>query len=854
RDRLLLRDDLVWPKPLTLVMAPAGYGKTVLLTQWAARQRRRRVRWVTLTPAHNDPRRLMDDLWQSLVPAESGRPGSAPAAQPRAVVADLTTLSGVLPTTLVLDDFDVLTDGRGLEICAALAEDAPSWLHLVLMGRAKPALASYRAGLSDRLVELGHTDLAFSAEEAADLLQRSTALGIDRPSAEALVARTEGWPAGLQIAARGIAADDDADAYIHAFDGTDPEVARYFAEHVLPGLSDDELRFLTGTSVLERMSGPSCDHVTGDHQGQAMLEALERRSVFTVRTPHDHASFRYHRLFRASLRQLLRERGRDREQPLLRRAAEWYLQRHEVDLGIDYLAEAGAWDDLVSQVLAHSGAMLERQQSAHVVAWVARIDPAVKAGRTDVLLLEATAMALSGLTAGLDRTVEALNAHHLSRADRLVADLAVCYATLSAGLDDEAAATADRVLLASRTIGEFEVPRWLGLVGSTSDVVAAARVARAVSQLAEGRIADAKRDLQAVPDEARAPWRSSALGLLAVGEALRGRLATAEDLVNRALALGADFDVRPSTLAVARLAAALVATERDELDRGSALLAEAGASLTGTRWPVLAAWILTERAHLALCEGAIEHALAILVETEGAADAAENGRTAEAGAARMPLLVRSRRAMVEARAHLATGDLRSAAAVLEPVRDAGTSEIFGARSRLAVESGDIDAARALVRRWPDDPEPRARLERCLWSAVVHSSEGDRASALAVLGAVVAECEIEHIVGLFRDAGPAALGLARALYGVAPTAFLRQVVERPLPVARPKRAKGLVVPLTEKEYTVLSLLPTRMSNTEIAERLGISHNTVKTHLKHIYRKFNAVRRSEVISVAERLHML
>jgi LuxR family maltose regulon positive regulatory protein len=257
---------------------------------------------------------------------------------------------------------------------------------------------------------------------------------------------------------------------------------------------------------------------------------------------------------------------------------------------------------------------------------------------------------------------------------------------------------------------------------------------------------------------------------------------------------------------------------------------------------VLEAWIVTERAHLALSDGAIENAFAVLAEG------------AQAGPENVPLLIRSRRAVVEARAHLATGDLRSAAAALEPVRDAPTSEVFGARARVAIESGDIDAARALVRRWPDDPEPRARLERCLWSAVVHSSEGDRASALAVLGAVVAECEIEHIVGLFRDAGPAALGLARALYGVAPTAFLRQIVERPLPVARPKRAKGLVVPLTEKEYTVLSLLPTRMSNTEIAERLGISHNTVKTHLKHIYRKFNAVRRSEVISVAERLHML
>jgi LuxR family maltose regulon positive regulatory protein len=209
---------------------------------------------------------------------------------------------------------------------------------------------------------------------------------------------------------------------------------------------------------------------------------------------------------------------------------------------------------------------------------------------------------------------------------------------------------------------------------------------------------------------------------------------------------------------------------------------------------------------------------------------------------------------VAARAHLAVGDSRGATAELELARDSETTEIFGVRARLAVEGGDLATARALVRRWPDDPEPRARLERCLWSAVVYNAEGDGQSALSVLTAVVAECEIERMVGLFRDAGPPALSLARVLYGIAPGSFLRHVVERPALTVRPTRTKGLVIPLTDKEFAVLSLLPTRLSNTEIAERLGISHNTVKTHLKHIYRKFNAVRRSEVIGVAERLHLL
>jgi LuxR family maltose regulon positive regulatory protein len=833
----------VWPKRLTLVVAGAGYGKTVLFTQWAARQRgRRAVRWVTLAQAHNDRHRLPGDVWQSLAPPDAERATALPRPGDGAALVDaLAALQRVRPTTLVLDGLDTLTDATALETCATLVDDGPSWLSVVLIGRAEPSVPSYRAGLSDELVELGPRDLAFSPEEAADLLQRCGASSMGRSEAEGLVEWSEGWPAGLEIAARAVRAAPER-PLAEALERAAPDVARYIGGEVLAPLAPSEVRFLCETSVLDAMSGPLCDYVVGEHHSQAVLEALAHRSVFTARGTADGEWFRYHRLFRSVLRQRLAEGGAAREELLLRRAADWYLERRDYDAAIDYLAQAGAWDDLIREVRLRSPAILEHQRFAQVVQWVRRIGPDAKAGRTDILLLEATAMALSGLTDGLGETLAAVAADgSLSPADRVVADLVGCYGQLSAGPGADALAAADRVLLATKSLGEFDVPRWLGLVATVSDVVAAALIARGICHLYECRIAEAKQDLRQVPERAHAPWRATALGLLGIANALRGRPTSAEDLVNRADAIAASFDIRASTLAVARLAAALVAAERDEFEQGSEALALAAASLADERWPALEAWILTERAHLALCSGAAGTALALLSEVTG-------------DPSPPPLLVRARRAVVEAQAHLALGDLGRAAAALEPVRDAETSEVYGARARVAIEGGDIDGARALVRRWPDDPEPRARLERCLWSAVVHSVEGDRASALAVLGAVVAECEIENMLGLFRDGGPSVLGLARALYGVAPTAFLRQIVERRVAVARPVRTRALVVPLTDKEYTVLSLLPTRMSNTEIAQRLGISHNTVKTHLKHIYRKFNAVRRSEVISVAEQLHML
>jgi LuxR family maltose regulon positive regulatory protein len=253
-------------------------------------------------------------------------------------------------------------------------------------------------------------------------------------------------------------------------------------------------------------------------------------------------------------------------------------------------------------------------------------------------------------------------------------------------------------------------------------------------------------------------------------------------------------------------------------------------------------WIATERAHLALANRDTTAAVAILADQR-----AQDHPV-------MPPLVRARTAAVTARVLIMVGDLQGAQSVLDRVRAWETSDVIAARMRLVVERGDLTSARALILRWPDEPEPRARLERGLWSAILDHLEGDEAKALTGLAAVIAEAEVEGAVGLFRDTGPYALGPARALYRDAPTAFLRGIVDRPATAARPKPLRDLVVPLTDREYVVLSLLPTRLSNVEIAERLGVSLNTVKTHLKHIYRKFDAVRRSDAISAAERLHLL
>ena len=855
RGRLLEVRDQAAQKRLTVIVAPPGYGKTVLLSQWAASladgsepQRRGRVRWLAVEADHNDGRRLAADLWAALAPATRASEGF-PYLQDvdtrglaHALVTGLNKLDRVAPTTLVLDDFHLLTQPVPLDVCATLIEGAPAWLHVVVATRVEPPLPSHRLRLDDALVELRDGDLAFTTGEAAELVRLVAGRDVGAALIEELVDLTEGWPLGLELAARSLQDAGDDRAVLHAF-AANPDLGRYFSRTVMRGRPEPERRFLLTSSVLDRMSGPLCDAVAVDQHSEATLEDLERRSVFIVRLSPERDWFRFRRLFRGALREQLRREDPALERELLRRAADWHLARRDLGAGVHYLAEAGAWDELVRTVFAHSAAMLVQQRGAELAGWIQRLPPDVRTGRVDLVLLEALAKILSGSTSEVAGALDAVDhTPSVTPAERVVADLVRSYAAVLTGSSEEAATAADRVLTEIGMLDQAALPEWLGLVGTATDVRAAGLIARGVSHLYEGDLEDATHDLEAVPPGAYGAWRVAALGSLAQVEATRGRLTAAAELCHHALAIAEEIHVTGPPLVAALLASAAVAGERDDLDRAAELLTEAEHTFGEGRGRVPMRWIATERAELALANGDTTAAVAILADQ----------RTQDHPV--MPPLVRARTAAVTARVLVMVGDLQGAQSVLDRVRAWETSDVIAARMRLVVERGDLTSARALILRWPDEPEPRARLERGLWSAILDHLEGDEAKALTGLAAVIAEAEVEGAVGLFRDTGPYALGPARALYREAPTAFLRGIVDRPATVSRPKPLRDLVVPLTDREYVVLSLLPTRLSNVEIAERLGVSLNTVKTHLKHIYRKFDAVRRSDAISAAERLHLL
>jgi LuxR family maltose regulon positive regulatory protein len=393
------------------------------------------------------------------------------------------------------------------------------------------------------------------------------------------------------------------------------------------------------------------------------------------------------------------------------------------------------------------------------------------------------------------------------------------------------------------SLDEDVIPNPLGLTSSRAEVAAAANVVRGVGLVYEGLFDDARRSLEPALAAGHAFWQVSALGALGVLEAWSGALRAAEAAGTSGVSLAGQLglDHQPVS-ADAYLALARVARERDQLDRAAELLAELMSRLPSNRRPSLTASAVTEQALHALANGQPETGLVAIAAR----------RASEHHA--LPAAVLARRAAAEAQLLIANGDLDAASRVMTSAPALLTLELASAQMRLAVERGDLPWARAIADVWPDRPQPRAARELGLWRGILHNLSGDDAGARDEVASVVAAAEPDGDIGVFRAGGHHVLGPARSLYRAAPTPFLRAVVECPHAVSPIPKAQDLVEQLTDREVTVLALLPQHLSTAEIANRLDVSLNTVKTHLKHIYRKFGVANRTAAVEAAECMHIL
>ena len=406
RPRLVEALDEGLARGLVLVCAPAGFGKTALLADWV-RSGDRPVAWLSLDAADDDPARF----WRHVVAAlDRARPGIAERAGPllgppapasfeglvTALVNDLAQ-AGEDAVLLVLDDYHLIDAPPVHMPLAFLLEHLPPGLRLVLASRSDPPLPLARLRAGGQLAELRAAELRFTAEEAAALLRE--AIGADLPdaAAAALAARTEGWAAGLQLAALSLRGQADPAGFVAAFSGSHRYVLDYLADEVLAGQAKQVRGFLLETSVLERLSGELCDAVTGRTDGQATLEQVERAGLFLVPLDEVRGWWRYHHLFGDLLRARLQQEQPGRVTQLHRNAAAWYEEHGLADDTIGHAVAAGEMLWAARIIEQHYDMVFYiRGEAATIHRWLSMLPDEVVRSRPRLLLAQAIMAMTSG--------------------------------------------------------------------------------------------------------------------------------------------------------------------------------------------------------------------------------------------------------------------------------------------------------------------------------------------------------------------------------------------------------------------------------------------------------------------------
>jgi LuxR family maltose regulon positive regulatory protein len=885
RTRLNRLLDRATESKLLLVSAPAGFGKTTLLADWLASEREEwAAAWLSLDRGDNDPTSFWTYVIAALQAVEPGLGASErmllQAPQPPPVEAVLTTLLNAVSTTagevvLVLDDYHLIDSREVHDGIAFLLEHLPPQLHVAIATRADPAVPLARLRARGELVEIRAAELRFTPEEAAAYLNERMSLQLTAQDVATLEGRTEGWIAALQLAALSMQGRDDAAGFIASFAGDDRFVIDYLVEEVLQRQTQDVQVFLMQTSVLDQLSGPLCDAVTGQAGGKAMLGALDRGNLFLVPLDDSRRWYRYHHLFADVLRMRLLDEQPDVVRLLHQRASRWYEQHGRRAEAIRHAMAGEDFERAADLIELAMPAMFRSRQETTLRSWldvlpdeIIDVRPVLSIGCVAALLstgqLEGVESHLRIAEGWLEATTPTRKGPQASSADMVVTDqdafrglpsAIALYRAGQARMLGDVPGTMTHARQALELAGEDDHLRrggasaLLGLASWTvGDLDAGFRL-----------YADAMADLQ------KAGHLADTLGCALVMADIRitqGRLREAwsiyEQGLRRAgthtgpvLAGTADMHVGMSELCV----------ERNELDaarqhlRISKDLGEhAGLPQNPYRWCVAMAAVHQT-------EGDFESALGLLDEAERryTSDFSPEVRTVAAVRARAWVAGgRPDAAIHRARARgLSTTDdldylrefehITMARALLASCRDA--------RPENDVK-GVIGLLERLLQAAEDGRREGSVIEILVLLALARRLRGDTVAALAALERALTAAEREGYVRMFIGEGPPIVALLEAAVdrGIVPGYARRLLAAAGERRRGAPRKQGLAEPLSARELDVLRLLATDLAGPAIAGELVVSLNTVRTHTQRIYAKLGVSNRRLAVRRARELDLL
>ncbi|MFI9833644.1 LuxR C-terminal-related transcriptional regulator [Streptomyces sp. NPDC051913] len=850
RQRLLDHLDQALLTPLTLLNGAAGSGKTLLAADWAAGLRHP-VAWLSVEAGDRHPEVFWAYVVQALraAGALAADPAVIPADPPRVDGRLLATLAAELndrdrPVVVVLDDCDRVTVPEIAEQLEFVLHHAGRWLHLVLVTRTEPLLPLHRYRAAGELTEIRAAELAFTPEEAGALLELH-GLSLPVPAVRALVDRTRGWAAGLRLSALAARENADPELYLKEFEAERSTIADFLLAEVLKGQTDETQDLLLRVSVLERFCPELANALTGRTDAEPLLVELHRANAFVEHLGR--SWYRLHPLFGEILRAHLRMRLPGLEPELHRRAAQWLRRSGFLPETVAHGAAAGDWDAAAGALIDDLaiGRLLTGLPSDDLAQLFSPMAPGARSPEAD-LVRAARELARYDLDHGLASLRRAEEQLAGDAPDQAAAQLSCALLeTVAARLTGcpPRAETAAEVADALRR----EVPPHL--LDKHPELPALLLTHLGSVRLWAGRFEDARAALSAVaaaPEGASTAMpREESRAHLALLDYLNGWLGRAE---RKALAAVSEAEQcglpQSSASGIGHLVLAAVAIDRHELDRAQALLDETAHLPAGACDPVPMAGRALATARLLLVRGRARAAVE-------ASDAAVSGVVSSPWAA-------SHEALVTSAAHLAEGRPDEAAEALRDVSgDQPACAVEAAAIQLA--AGRPEAAIDLLDsvRTQGGTGPAVTVRAALVRAQAAAGAGDSAAAHRLVARALLDARRERLRRPFLDAG----AWIRPFLATADLHELAAGWLAPGPPARgersrPESAPAPLVPveLSGRERDVLERLSRMMSTEEIAADLYLSANTVKTHLKSVYRKLAVNRRGDAVRRARDLRLL
>ncbi|MCB9265292.1 MAG: tetratricopeptide repeat protein [Lewinellaceae bacterium] len=888
RSRLAERLDQGLHGKLTLISAPAGFGKTTLASEWAAGCGRA-VAWLSLDEGDSNLFRFLTYFTAALQRVEEqigeGVLRMLQSPQPPPSESILTALINEIasvkkPFVLILDDYHLIDSKPVDEALAFLLGHLPPQMHLAITTREDPGFPLARLRVRGQLAELRAADLRFTSEEAAGFLNQAMGLNLSSKDIAALEKRTEGWIAGLQMAALSMQGRADTDGFIKAFTGSHRFILDYLAEEVLQRQPEPIRRFLIQTAVLSRLCGPLCDAVTGQGNGREMLEVLEKGNLFVAALDDDRRWYRYHHLFADVLQARLAEELPGQPPVLHLRASEWYEAHDSMPDAIRHALSGNNFERAAGLIERAWPEMDSSFQSAIWLSWVEKLPEALLRNRPVLLVGFAWAFINEGeLEAGEARIQEAekwLEAHgepenppqEMVIVDEeqfrsLPGSIAVAHAYLALARNN----IPDTVKFARQAIDRSPKEDYIRR-GQASALLGLTHWASGSLEPAQSALSDTMSYFQMSGNIEFAISVTYGMADICITQ---GRLYDAIRTYKKALQLveKQEGPVPPGT-ADLYLGLGALSREQGALEAAARQFSkseELGAPAALPDWPCR---LCLAKAALQESLGNLNSAIALLEEAEGL-----YFRTPVPNIRPIPAL--------KARVWARQGRLREA---LGWARERGLSvdgelsflnefeyltlaRVLITRHRSGLSGASIEKAIKLLGRLLKAAEEGNRtgsaIEILIQLALAYAALDDTPRALAALERALAMAEPEGFIRIFADEGDP---MAQLLSRIPPNGPLAGYIRRLTSAIEEKAAGGeealrpnhsssaspLIEPLSQRELEILQLIARGLSNREISERLFLALSTVKGHNQNIFAKLNVQRRTEAVARARELGLL